>query len=92
MEIRKRILVTGGAGFLGSHLCEHLVAEGHDILCVDNDFTGAKSKSVYQELPEDDPARRCPDITLAEAHLGWEPSVAPSAGPTKTIAYFDSII
>ena len=40
--IRKRILVTGGAGFLGSHLCERLLAEGNDVLCVDNYFTGRK--------------------------------------------------
>ncbi|MEC3947387.1 UDP-glucuronic acid decarboxylase family protein [Sphingobium sp. HWE2-09] len=39
----KRILVTGGAGFLGSHLCDRLVAQGHDVLCVDNLFTGSKS-------------------------------------------------
>jgi UDP-glucuronate decarboxylase len=39
---RKRILVTGGAGFLGSHLCERLIGEGHDVLCVDNYFTGSK--------------------------------------------------
>jgi UDP-glucuronate decarboxylase len=38
----KRILVTGGAGFLGSHLCERLVAAGHEVLCVDNYFTGSK--------------------------------------------------
>ena len=38
----KRILITGGAGFLGSHLCERLLNEGHDILCVDNLFTGHK--------------------------------------------------
>lgn len=38
----KRILVTGGAGFLGSHLCERLVAEGHDVICLDNYFTGRK--------------------------------------------------
>ncbi|MFZ1547096.1 MAG: UDP-glucuronic acid decarboxylase family protein [Candidatus Nitrotoga sp.] len=38
----KRILVTGGAGFLGSHLCERLVASGSDVLCVDNFFTGNK--------------------------------------------------
>ncbi len=37
-----RILITGGAGFLGSHLCERLLAEGHDILCLDNFFTGSK--------------------------------------------------
>jgi UDP-glucuronate decarboxylase len=40
---RKRVLVTGGAGFLGSHLCDRLVADGHDVLCVDNYFTGAKT-------------------------------------------------
>ena len=39
---RTRILVTGGAGFLGSHLCERLLAEGNDVLCVDNYFTGRK--------------------------------------------------
>jgi UDP-glucuronate decarboxylase len=39
----KRVLVTGGAGFLGSHLCERLVAEGADVLCVDNYFTGSKT-------------------------------------------------
>jgi len=39
----KRILVTGGAGFLGSHLCDRLIAQGHDILCVDNFFTGSKN-------------------------------------------------
>ena len=38
----KRILVTGGAGFLGSHLCERLVSLGHDVLCVDNFYTGSK--------------------------------------------------
>ncbi len=39
----RRILVTGGAGFLGSHLCERLLAEGHEVLCVDNFFTGRRS-------------------------------------------------
>ena len=38
----KKILVTGGAGFLGSHLCDKLVAQGHHVLCVDNYFTGSK--------------------------------------------------
>ena len=39
----KRVLVTGGAGFLGSYLCERLLAAGHDVLCVDNYFTGTKA-------------------------------------------------
>lgn len=39
----KRILVTGGAGFLGSHLCERLLGDGHEVLCVDNYFTGRRS-------------------------------------------------
>src|SRR3990170_3734223 len=45
--IRKRILVTGGAGFLGSHLCERLLADGHDVLCVDNFFTGTKDNITH---------------------------------------------
>lgn len=40
---KKRVLVTGGAGFLGSHLCEELVRQGHDVICLDNFFTGSKS-------------------------------------------------
>jgi len=40
--MHKRILITGGAGFLGSHLCDALVAKGHDVLCLDNFFTGSK--------------------------------------------------
>ena len=39
---QKRILVTGGAGFLGSHLIDRLLEQGHDVLCVDNLFTGSK--------------------------------------------------
>jgi len=39
---RKTVLVTGGAGFLGSHLCDRLIADGHDVICLDNFFTGAK--------------------------------------------------
>ena len=42
MHLRKRVLVTGGAGFLGSHLCRRLVGQGHDVICVDNFFTGTK--------------------------------------------------
>jgi UDP-glucuronate decarboxylase len=43
----KRILVTGGAGFLGSHLCERLLNDGHDVLCVDNYFTGNKNNILH---------------------------------------------
>ena len=38
-----QVLVTGGAGFLGSHLCDRLVEQGHDVVCLDNFFTGAKA-------------------------------------------------
>lgn len=41
-ESRKKILVTGGAGFLGSHLCDRLIEQGHEVLCLDNLFTGTK--------------------------------------------------
>lgn len=43
----KRILVTGGAGFVGSHLCERLLSEGNEVVCMDNYFTGRKSKIVH---------------------------------------------
>ena len=51
----KKILVTGGAGFIGSHLCKKLLDEGNDVLCIDNYFTGTKKnisnlfKSTYFE-------------------------------------------
>ncbi len=44
---RKRVLVTGGAGFLGSHLCERLLNEGRDVLCVDNFFSGTKDNVAH---------------------------------------------
>ena len=46
-NLRKRVLVTGGAGFLGSHLCDRLVREGNDVLCVDNFFTGTKDNIAH---------------------------------------------
>ncbi len=47
MHLRKRILVTGAAGFLGSHLCERLLNDGQDVLCVDNFFTGTKDNIFH---------------------------------------------
>ncbi len=45
--MKKKILVTGGAGFLGSHLCDRLLAEGNEVVCLDNYFTGQKSNIVH---------------------------------------------
>ena len=47
MHNKKRILVTGGAGFLGSHLCEKLLSEGSEVICVDNYFTGSKANIIH---------------------------------------------
>ncbi|MBM3404109.1 MAG: SDR family oxidoreductase [Bacteroidetes bacterium] len=47
MQKRKRILVTGGAGFLGSHLCERLLKEGHEVIALDNYFTGNKQNIIH---------------------------------------------
>ena len=56
----KKILITGGAGFLGSHLCEELLINGNDIICVDNFYTGSKenishllAKSNFEVLRHD---------------------------------------
>ena len=47
MHLKKRVLVTGGAGFLGSHLCERLIERGCDVICLDNYFTGAKQNVMH---------------------------------------------
>jgi UDP-glucuronate decarboxylase len=47
IHTQKRILITGGAGFLGSHLCDRLMNEGHDVVCLDNFFTGRKSNLAH---------------------------------------------
>lgn len=47
MNMRKRVLVTGGAGFIGSHLCERLLSEGNEVICLDNYFSGNKQNIVH---------------------------------------------
>ena len=47
VQQKKRILITGGAGFLGSHLCERLLNDGHEVLCLDNFYTGTKNNIVH---------------------------------------------
>lgn len=47
MYPRKKVLVTGGAGFLGSHLCERLLNQGHDVICLDNYFTGTRESIIH---------------------------------------------
>ena len=59
----KRILITGGAGFLGSHMCERLVSEGHDVICLDNFFTSQKTNvSHLLDCPNFELIRH--DVTL----------------------------
>jgi len=56
------------------------------------DLTGSRSQIVHRPLPQDDPVRRCPDITLAKQQLGWGPTIPLEQGLTKTIGYFrDSV-
>uniref|UniRef100_A0A6M3KYK7 Putative GDP-mannose 4,6-dehydratase n=1 Tax=viral metagenome TaxID=1070528 RepID=A0A6M3KYK7_9ZZZZ len=47
MHLNKRIIVTGGAGFLGSHLCEQLLSKGNEVICVDNFYTGSKQNIIH---------------------------------------------
>ncbi len=63
MHLAKRILVTGGAGFLGSHLCAKLIEQGNEVICVDNLFTGTK-RNIYQLLEKIDFEFMRHDITF----------------------------
>lgn len=86
---QKTIVVTGGAGFVGSHLCERLAADGHRVISLDNYFTGSKenhvagveyreghTKDIEQHIPED------PDIVY---HLGEYPRVLKSLEEPDTV-------
>jgi UDP-glucuronate decarboxylase len=55
-------------------------------------LTGSRSKLTFKPLPSDDPVRRCPDITLAGARLGWKPTVPLDDGLKETIAYFRALL
>lgn len=55
------------------------------------ELTGSSSTIVFQPLPEDDPLQRKPDITLAQRHLQWHPTVMLEEGLRKTIAYFEGL-
>ncbi len=60
--VRRRVMVTGGAGFIGSHLCERLIARGDDVLCVDNYFTGSRANIAHLfDSPHFEPMRH--DVT-----------------------------
>jgi len=55
-------------------------------------LTGSKSRLVFEDLPQDDPKQRCPDISAAKAKLDWQPHTALDQGLEKTIAYFDDLL
>ena len=86
-------LMNSRAGFTGpinvGNPSEFTVLELAELVL---ELTGSKSKLIYQELPEDDPRQRRPEIALARKELGWEPRVALREGLIKTIAYFDGIL
>ncbi len=56
------------------------------------DLTGSRSKIIFKQLPQDDPERRMPDISLAKSKLGWKPGVDLKTGLMKTIEYFEGLI
>lgn len=78
----KTIIVTGGAGFIGSHLCERLIAEGHRVISLDNYFTGSRANHVagveYREGHTKDIAKHIPETPDIIYHLGEYSRVAKS--------------
>jgi len=63
-----------------------------DLATMVKELTGSNAEIVFRPLPQDDPVRRCPDITLAKRKLGWEPKVPTREGLSKTIAYFRELM
>lgn len=82
MADKKTILVTGGAGFVGTHLCERLVADGHTVISLDNYFAGSKENHVpgieYREGHTKDIEKHVPETPDIVYHLGEYSRVAPS--------------
>ena len=75
---------TGGPINIGNPE-EHTILEVAGLVL---ELTGSSSELAFRPLPVDDPVRRCPDITLAQRHLGWKPEVDLSEGLSRTIAWF----
>src|SRR5215813_3358459 len=95
----KRILVTGGAGLIGSHLCERLVAAGHEIACLDNFLSGSdrnirlllehpRFSALRHDITQPLSDRRI--ITLARSKLAWSPNVPLREGLRRTVKYFQN--
>lgn len=89
MDKKKTVLVTGGAGFVGSHLCERLVKEGHRVISLDNYFTGTPDNHVegveYREGHTVDIARLVTEPIDLIFHLGEYSRVAPSLDEPRTV-------
>ncbi len=85
----KTVLVTGGAGFVGSHLCERLVGEGHKVISLDNYFTGSTDNHVagveYREGHTKDIATLVPEAVDIIFHLGEYSRVAPSLDEPQVV-------
>ena len=92
IEAIKKLMNTE-KGFTGpvnlGNPCEFSILELAEIII---DLTNSKSKLIFNDLPQDDPKQRQPDITLAKEKLNWEPKIQLKEGLTKTIKYFDEIL
>jgi UDP-glucuronate decarboxylase len=78
----RRVLVTGGCGFLGSHLCRRLVAQGHEVICLDNFFTSQKTNaSARPGIPRGTAARVERDAAWPAEALPTAPALRPRSAP-----------